>query len=111
MRFLVLGVTLLAFALAGCQSAPPASKAAEAESLAAYPGATIETAVIHPDVTNTIDGVRAEHAYTDKHFPNARWSSQSLLMDKGRVYDVIELVENREKKPLYFDISNWFGKM
>ena len=76
------------------------------------PGLTIETAIVLEDATSELNGVSAEHAYTSKHYPGWRWKTQSLVEHEGRPHDVIELVgPNGETKTIYFDITNWFGKL
>jgi hypothetical protein len=64
------------------------------------------------DATNTFNGIAAEHAYTRKHYPGWRWKTQSLAGHGGRHYDVIEMIgPNGETKTIYFDITDWFGKL
>jgi hypothetical protein len=76
------------------------------------PGLTIETAIILEGATNELNGVQAEHAYTNKRSPGWKWRMQSLMNVGDRHYDIIEPVGQKgESKTIYFDISNWFGKM
>lgn len=74
-------------------------------------GSTFETAIILDDASTEGEGVRAEHAWVKKNMPGWRWGTQSLVNRDGRVYDVIELHKDGATKDLYFDISDWFGKL
>ena len=75
-------------------------------------GSSIERAIILEGVSNEIDGVRAEHAEIKKRFPDWQWESQGLLPPtNGRHYDAISLSKGAETKTVYFDITDWFGKL
>jgi hypothetical protein len=98
-----IGSILLILSLAAC--APGAGSVAKP----GYLGTSLETAVVI-EAKNTIEGVRAEYAWIKQHYPGWSSGSQHLLNDKGRVYDVIEISRGSERRSIYFDISNWFGK-
>jgi hypothetical protein len=75
-------------------------------------GSSIENAIILDGVTNEMDGVSAEHADIAKRFPGWHWDAQGLLPPtNGRHYDVVTLSKGAESKTVYFDITDWFGKL
>jgi len=103
-------LTTFPWEAAQCNTAPMGI-AATTESVD-EPGLTVETAIILEGATNELNGVQAEHAYTSKRYPGWKWRTQSLMNVGDRHYDIIELVGQKgESKTIYFDISNWFGKM
>ena len=69
-----------------------------------------ESVVTFTNVTGERDGIRAEHAWTEKHFPGYRWKSRRLVRDAQlRTYDRISLVgKGGERATVYFDITNWY---
>jgi hypothetical protein len=79
---------------------------------AVEPGTTMETAIVLDGATNTFNGIDAEHAYTRKHYPGWQWKTQALMHSGGRHYDVIQMIGPKgEMKTIYFDITDWFGKL
>jgi hypothetical protein len=78
-------------------------------------GYSKESPVILEGVNNEIDGVDAEYAYLEKNFGvrNQNWKldHQSLMKDGERYFDILDItLTNGEKKKIYFDITNFFGK-
>jgi len=63
------------------------------------------------DVKNENEGIKTEHAWTRKHYPDYRWKRVKLIQDAQlHVYDRVTLVnETGEKATIYFDITNWRG--
>jgi len=83
-----------------------------AAAAASEKGLSFEDAIVLDGVSNEIDGVGAEHLYTDQHEAGWTWQRQALVHSDGRVYDVIDLSgPGGETKSVYFDITDWFGKM
>jgi len=74
-------------------------------------GSSFERAVVLKDAKNEFEGVSAEHEWIKAHYPGWRWDSQYLLNREGRVYDMIEISNGGEKREIYFDITDWFGKL
>jgi hypothetical protein len=76
-------------------------------------GSTPARAILMPAVTTTPEGVRAEHQIVAAYFRDWKWSGQGLDTRTGPgVYDQIELLgPGGKSKTIYFDITNWFGKM
>ena len=98
--------------------AQPASEP-QAKSQITYkggPGDTPETAVVISGAPNSMAGIAAEYSYLKKKFgrENDDWmlTRQSVLQQKGKVYDRMDLdLKNGSKKTVFFDISEFFGKL
>jgi hypothetical protein len=57
-------------------------------------------------------GVTAEYHWIAEHFPGYKRGGQSLLHDNGRFYDAIDITTaNGERRKIFFDITDFFGKM
>ncbi|MGY0635119.1 energy transducer TonB [Luteimonas sp. A478] len=74
------------------------------------PGESLATAVII-QATETLEGIRAEHAWLRRHLPGAEVTRQRLLQGQGpRVYDQIEVeLPSGDRRVVYFDITSFFG--
>ena len=80
------------------------------------PGDTPETAVVISGAPNSQVGIDAEYYYLMKKFgrPNVDWKlkRQSVLHVKGRDYDRMEIeLKDGSKKDVFFDITEFFGKL
>lgn len=122
-RVLVLAVVavVLALAITGVgvvASAPPSNRAAEAlsglpagliEAGPGHDGLSLETAiVIH--ASNETDGVGLEYLWLAATYPDDSLQLQSLVMQGGRAYDVMELQSpDGGRRRVYFDITPFFG--
>lgn len=74
-------------------------------------GSSIENAVVILGA-DEMSGVRAEYSWLDKHFPGWKGENQSLLSQKGKDYDVMDFtLPDGSKHTIYFDITDYFGKM
>jgi hypothetical protein len=103
---------IMASATVGSQANERAPQMAAAETAASEPGSGFDTAILLPGATNELAGVQAESAYIARHYPGWRQSLQALLNHNDRMYDRIDIIgPNGEVKSLYFDISDWFGKL
>lgn len=65
---------------------------------------------------NSIEGIAAEYAYLRKKFgrENVDWNlfRQSVLGQGGKFYDRLELdLKDGSRKTVFFDISEFFGKL
>ncbi len=73
-------------------------------------GTSFENAVVIHEKTET-KGIAAEYAWLDAHYPGYKIKSQSLKMNKKRVYDVLSFKTKQGKDmEIYFDITDFFGK-
>jgi hypothetical protein len=80
------------------------------------PGDTPETAVVISGAPNSRVGIDAEYYYLMKKFgqPNVDWKlkRQSVLHLKGKDYDRMEIeLQDGSKKDVFFDITEFFGKL
>lgn len=75
-------------------------------------GLSMEKAIQFPEIINEIDGVRAEYAWIKKNLPNYHKKSQAALNKNGKIYDLLIVVSSDgRERPVYFDITNFFGKI
>jgi hypothetical protein len=98
--------------------AQPATKAPATPQITfkGGPGDTTETAVLISGALNSIDGTAAEYAYLRKKFgrENVDWNlvRQSVREQNGKFYDRLELeLKDGSRKTVFFDISEFFGKL
>jgi hypothetical protein len=80
------------------------------------PGDSLETAVAISGAPNSGAGIAAEYYYLEEKFgrPNADWKlhRQSVLHKNGRHYDRMDIeLKNGSKKTVFFDITEFFGKL
>jgi hypothetical protein len=81
-------------------------------TIAGEPGSSFDAAIVLEGATNELSGVQAESIYIAKHYPGWPQNMQALLNHDGRMYDRIDIVGPKgESKSLYFDITDWFGKL
>lgn len=72
------------------------------------PGESLATAVVI-QASETLEGIRAEHAWIREHLPGARMVKQRLLHGP-RVYDQIEVeLPSGERRTVYFDVTRFYG--
>jgi hypothetical protein len=106
---------IVAAATVGTQAnelSPQMAAAPAAETAASEPGSSFDAAIVLEGATNELAGVRAESAYIAKRYPGWHQTMQALLNHNGRMYDRIDIVGPKgESKSLYFDITDWFGKV
>jgi len=73
-------------------------------------GSSFEKAIVVKGA-NEETGVKAEYAYLAQHFPGYRFSKQSLVQRVGRAYDVLEFSTPDGPHTIYFDITDFLGKL
>jgi hypothetical protein len=71
-----------------------------------------QSVITFTDVESEKEVTYAEHAWTNKRFPDYRWKSVKLIHDAQlRVYDRVTLVNREgEKAIIYFDVTKWNGR-
>jgi len=87
--------------------------AAPAEPAVSQPaaGATPETAIVLPNITDEFHGVVAEHAYIADHFPTWHIEYQTTVEQNDHRYDLLGMIKpDNTKAMIYFDITDWVGK-
>jgi hypothetical protein len=105
---------LLVLWIAGCAASAGQQNAAtpsDAATASGDEGSSFKRAVSLTDAKNEFEGVRAEHKWIQARYPGWNWDTQYLVNHEGRVYDMIEISRGSEHRQVYFDISNWFGKL
>ena len=80
------------------------------------PGDTPETAVVISGALNSIQGIAAEYDYLRQKFgrQNVAWNliRQGILQQGDKVYDRMDLdLKDGGRKTVFFDISEFFGKL
>jgi len=88
-----------------------ASKKALITSAASGDGSSFDKAVFINE-THEGPGVDAEYAWIAKTYPGARTGSQELVTHNKKPYDILHITTPDGKTmAVYFDISNFFGKL
>ena len=116
--FQVLAAMLIGAVFSGLVFQPPACAQPDKPKISfkGGPGDTPETAVVISGAPNSMVGIEAEYYFLGKQFGrrNVEWKlkRQSVLNIKGKVYDRMEVeLKNGSKKTVFFDISEFFGKL
>ena len=79
------------------------------------PGASVNDAIVILGAQGEEDGTAAEYKYLDMLY-GPRGSGyavrgQSLLQEKGKPYDMLDVTVAGKSLQIYFDIHDYFGKM
>lgn len=129
--FLVMAAIMLGAVLSGpcplpffgpqpacAQAAPPAPQPGPKPKITIKggPGDTPETALVISGAPNSMLGISAEYHVLEKEFgrQNVDWKlkRQSVLRQKGKIYDRMEIeLKDGSKKTVFFDITEFFGKL
>ena len=122
-RALTAGLCVLACCalLAGCQgagetkapaaAAPAATAATGPVTFARGDGSSVAEAILVKGA-NEATGVAAEYQWLRDHLPGCRPERQVLLDVGGRRYDQLDVVmPNGERRSVFFDITEFFGKL
>jgi len=110
-----IAMLLLFVCLLGCATAQKpnqdAASSSAADWVATRDGSSYEKAIIIAEKTEP-SGIDAEYKWLSVHYPGYKMESQSLLLEKGRSYDLMEFkTPDGSKHSIYFDITTFFGKM
>jgi hypothetical protein len=74
-------------------------------------GSSFEKAIVITGAPNDTIGVQAEYQYIRSHFPGATVGNQRLVPQGNRTFDLLELVTaDQQKRTIFFDITDFFGK-
>lgn len=97
---------LLAAGLVGCQSIPGNTGLSRHGD-----GSTPDQAVDLSNARTEFEGIRAEKAWIDLHFPGAEVASQALIT-RPKAMDLLTItLPSGGTREVYFDISSFFGKL
>lgn len=110
-----LSLLLAALLLLNCAAAtadePVPPKPPTGVSYAGGDGSSIEKAVVILGA-DEMSGVDAEYKWLRDQYPGWAGTGQSLQKVNGRDYDVINFImPDGSKHTIYFDITDFFGKM
>lgn len=87
-----------------------ASKKMVTTTAASGDGSSFDKAVVINE-THERQGVDAEYVWVAKTYPGAKTGSQELVTHNKKPYDILHITTTDGKTmPVYFDISNFFGK-
>jgi len=74
-------------------------------------GSTLDAAVIVHASDETV-GIRAEYAWIKEHWSGSRPGKQGLVTQNNRLYDALTITDKAgQERTLYFDITEYFGKL
>jgi len=74
-------------------------------------GSTLNAAVIVHARDEAV-GIRAEYAWIKEHWPGFRRGKQGLITENNRLYDALTITDSAsQERTLYFDITEYFGKL
>ena len=80
------------------------------------PGDTMKTAVVIKGAANSIDGIAAEYHYLKKKYgrENQDWQliRKTTFQKEDNYFDRLEIeLKNHSKKTIFFNITEFFGKL
>jgi hypothetical protein len=109
------------FLIIGCESNQSPTPAPDKDLIPIHPpltgvtfsggdGSSVEKAVIIKAPNNFV-GVRAEYDWIKKNHPDWKLKEQSLINVRGKPYDKMDFETPLGPKTIYFDITDFLGKM
>jgi hypothetical protein len=76
-----------------------------------HDGTSFESAIIMKE-KNENEGVKAEYVWLRANYPGYKLKQQGLNFHKEKAYDILYIISTEGKeKTIYFDISNFYGKL
>ena len=110
----VVPVLLLCCFLAGCAAQNGRNQkaiSATAQDSTENDGSSFQKAIIIHENTEPT-GIAAEYRWLERHYPGYKRTNQSLLFENGKPYDLLEFkAADGSAHAIYFDISNFYGKL
>ena len=98
-------ILVIAVLISACS---PSKKATNSNSTSE--GLSYSSAIVIKEKSEST-GVNAEYKWIKEHYSNYKIMGQSLNMNDKKPYDIITIkLSDGKELPLYFDISNYFGK-
>src|ERR1051326_3599424 len=74
-------------------------------------GSSVIAAVIVHANDETV-GIHAEYAWINEHWPGSRRGKQGLVTQNNRLYAALTITDKTgQERTLYFDITEYFGKL
>lgn len=75
-------------------------------------GTSVKTAIVINGAKGEMDGVHSENEWIREKLPGAKKVAQALVNKQNRLYDRIEVrFPDETTRNIYFDITEFFGKM
>ncbi len=111
-RFFILAFAAILFTLAKAENMssilPAKNDSVSVKKLA--DGSSFENAIIITETTED-KGVAAEYKWIKQNYPDATVRGQVCSGKNKKRYDIIDIITKLgEKKSIYFDITNFYGK-
>lgn len=101
---------MLAF-LTACSTQKKNTESVSTGTSITNPGLSFNTAILIQETTES-KGVNAEYAWLKTNYPGYKTKSQSLITHDKKPYDIITIITQAgEELKIYFNISNFFGKL
>lgn len=106
---------LLCFSvMLGCASSKKATSSSASSAFISNKsendGSSYEKAIVIEEKTESA-GVAAEYEWIRKNYPGSQSGGQALTFKDKTPYDILDIVTaSGEKKKIYFNIANYFGK-
>jgi len=92
-------------------TAPAATAATRPVTFAGGNGSSLAEAILVKGATE-VTGIAAEYQWLNDHLPGFRSERQFLLEVGGRRYDQLDgVMPNGERRSVFFDITEFFGKV
>jgi len=96
---------------AGCVTTPPTTTADPMPGVTqSTQGSSYQTAIVIKEQSE-LTGVPAEYAWLKANRPGWKAVGQALASHNGRPYDILTIRKGGKTEEIYFDISNFFGKL
>jgi len=74
-------------------------------------GSSLDQALLVHGARGEIDGVQSEYDWLAANRPGWRAMSQELIVRGNRQYDLLHIAKGSQKADLFFDITEYYGKM
>lgn len=74
-------------------------------------GSSVAQAILIHGAAGEIDGVKSEYDWLAANRPGWKASAQSLIAQGSRFYDALHITNGSQQADVYFDITEYFGKI
>lgn len=74
-------------------------------------GSSLAQAILIHGAKGEVDGVQSEYDWLAQNRPGWRAKAQALIVNGARKYDVLHIAKGSQSTDLFFDITEYFGKM
>lgn len=99
------------FICTACSTQKKNTATVSADTSSVSLGLSYNTAILINETSET-SGVNAEYAWLKSKYPGYKTKSQTLVTHDKQPFDVITIItQSGEELKVYFNISNFFGKL